>query len=74
MNYEQYPGLDAFLMEYPMQFSAELTATFTVSELLKGKVKDVDLMIESGYEEISEEDFTEMMKVLFGGGASEDDM
>lgn len=74
MNYEQYPGLDAFLMEYPMQFSAELTATFTVSELLKGKVKDVDLMIESGYEEISEEDFVEMMKVLFGGGASEDDM
>lgn len=74
LNLDTYPGLDAFPMEYPMKFSPEISATFTVDELLKGKVKDVDLMLESGYEEISEEDFGEMMKVLFGGGADEDDM
>ncbi|MCF0210916.1 MAG: hypothetical protein HUK18_06380 [Bacteroidales bacterium] len=74
MNFDLYPGLDAFPMEYTMQFSPELSATYTVVDLQKGKVKNVDMMLESGFEEISEEDFGEMMKVLFGGGASEEDM
>lgn len=72
-----YPGLDAFPMEYPVEFSAELSAIFTVSDLQKGKVKDVDVMVDSGYEEISQEDFSEMMNVLFGTGGEggdEDDM
>lgn len=73
-----YPGLDAFVMEYPMTVSQDLSAVFTVSELLKGKVKDVDLMLESGYEEVSEEDLTEMLRVIFsafgGGAADEEDM
>ncbi|MDO5760046.1 MAG: hypothetical protein Q4Q06_03370 [Bacteroidota bacterium] len=73
MDLENYPGLDAFPMEYPVEFSAELSATFTVSELQKGKVKDVDVMVDSGYEEISEEDFSDMIRVLFGGGGAEGD-
>ena len=72
-----YPGLDAFPMEYPLKFSDELSVTFTASELLKGKVKELDLMLETGYEEISGEDLNDMLKVLFGGGEDgedEDDM
>ncbi|GEM_PF-1243303 len=70
---EYYPGLDAFPMEYLYEVSSDLSATFTVVDLQKGKVKDVDVMIDSGYEEISQEDFSEMMKVLFGTGGEGDE-
>ncbi|MBR1775379.1 MAG: hypothetical protein IJ759_07660 [Bacteroidales bacterium] len=71
-----YPGLDAFPMEFPMQFSSELSITFTVTELQKGKASQADLMLETGYEEISKEDFQEWMQKLQGAaqeGAAEDD-
>lgn len=73
MDLTTYPGLDAFPMEYPLKFSDALSVTFTASELLKGKVKDTDLMLESGYEEISEEDLGDMLRVLFGGGGEDEE-
>ena len=59
-----------------MQFSSELSITFTVTELQKGKASQADLMLETGYEEISKEDFQEWMQKLQGAaqeGAAEDD-
>jgi hypothetical protein len=74
-----YPGLDAFPMEYPMQFSSELSATLSATELLEGKVKEEDLLLETGYEEVSKEDLQDMFKQIqkaYGGasGESDDDM
>lgn len=73
-----YPGLNAFPMEFPIQFSEEISLNMVAQEVKKGKVSQADLMLEDGYEEISEEDFQEWMQRLQnaqqGAGASEDDM
>ena len=61
-----YPGLDAFPVEFPVDFSPEVSVTFSIIELQKGKVSQADLMLESGYEEISKEDFQEWMEKLQG--------
>ena len=72
-----YAGLDAFPMEFPIQISPELTVTFAVTELLKGKASQADLMLESGYEEIAKEDFQDWIQKLIGaaqqGGQGDDD-
>ena len=76
-----YPGLDAFPMEFPIDITKEISVTFTVAELQKGKVSQAELLLESGYEEITKEDFQDWMKRLGtaseeGGaqGAGDDDM
>jgi hypothetical protein len=76
INLTEYPGLDAFPMEYPIKLSEELSVTLTASELLEGKVKEEDLLLETGYEEISKEDLNDMLKKLFsaGGEGGSDDM
>ncbi len=76
VNMYAYPGLDAFPMEYPIQLGEDLSVTLTASELLKNKVKEEDLMLETGYEEITAEDFQDMMQQLMKamGGGDEDDM
>lgn len=52
-----YPGLEAFPMEFPIDITPEISITFTVVELQKGKVSQAELLLESGYEEITKEDF-----------------
>lgn len=76
VNMYAYPGLDAFPMEYPIQLGEDLSVTLTASELLKNKVKEEDLMLETGYEEITTEDLQDMMQQLMKamGGGDEDDM
>lgn len=72
-----YPGLDAFPMEYPIKVTNEINVNLTASELLKGKVKEEDLLLETGYEEITEEDFQDMMETIkqaYGGGGDDDDI
>ncbi|MBQ7984693.1 MAG: hypothetical protein IJ250_03545 [Bacteroidales bacterium] len=63
-NMTYYPGLDAFPMEFTIDLSAELSILVTVTECLKGKASQADLMLESGYEEIAKEDFQEWMQRL----------
>ncbi len=76
-----YPGLEAFPMEFPIDITPEISITFTVVELQKGKVSQAELLLESGYEEITKEDFQDWMKRLGTGGeedgsqsADDDDM
>ncbi len=75
-----YPGLDAFPMEFPMELG-EMSVTLQVTEALKGKASQMDLMVESGYEELPQEDFIDIVKRLFGAmgqggedGGDDDDM
>ncbi|MBR1626423.1 MAG: hypothetical protein IJ681_04680 [Bacteroidales bacterium] len=68
-----YPGLDAFPMEFPVDFSPEISVTFSVSEVQKGKVSQKDLLLESGYEEITKEDFQEWMMKLQGAAPQGED-
>jgi hypothetical protein len=79
VNLSSYPGLDAFPMEYPIQLSNDLSVTLSASELQEDKVKEEDLMLETGFEEITSDDFKDMMQALqkaYGGaaGGSDDDM
>ncbi|MGP1514650.1 MAG: hypothetical protein ACTTJH_01690 [Bacteroidales bacterium] len=66
-----YPGLDAFPMEFPVELSPELSIVFSVVELQKGKVSQADLLLESGYEEISKVDFQEWIQKLQGASPQE---
>ncbi|MBO7277723.1 MAG: hypothetical protein J6U84_07165 [Bacteroidales bacterium] len=70
-----YPGLQAMPFEYTVQYAETLSCTFTAVEVIEGKVKKTDLLLETGYEELTMEEFQEKIQILqeaMGGGAEED--
>lgn len=72
MDLSNYPGLNAMPFEYTVQYSENLSATFTAVEVIEGKVKKTDLLLETGYEELTMEEFQEKIQILqeaMGGGA-----
>lgn len=71
-----YPGLKAMPFEYTVQYAETLSCTFTAVEVIDGKVKKTDLLLETGYEELTMEEFQEKIQILqeaMGGGAGSDD-
>ncbi|MDR1005655.1 MAG: hypothetical protein LBL74_02165 [Bacteroidales bacterium] len=77
MNLFFYTGLKAMPFEFKVEMKeAGITINFTASEVIDGKVKDTDLMLESDYEEQSQEEIEEIFNALIKamGGGGEDDI
>ena len=71
-----YPGLKGVPFEFPVELE-KYKITFTVSEIIEGKVKEADMLLPTGYEETSQEEFTEIINTIFeafGGGQGGDDI
>ncbi|MDR0789782.1 MAG: hypothetical protein LBO06_03190 [Bacteroidales bacterium] len=59
----------------PFEFTAEgqgVVVKYEVVELTPNNVKETEVLLESGYEEVTEEELQEMVSILNGGG--EDDI
>ncbi len=69
-----YPGLKAMPFVYSMELG-EITVTFTVAELTEGKIKNTEMLMEAGYDELTQEEFMEKLQSAMGGeaGGGEDD-
>lgn len=66
-----YPGLRGMPFQYRMEFTENLSGTFTVEEIIEGNVKETDILLPTDYEEITQEDFMDIMSTLqetMGGG------
>jgi len=59
-----FNGVKGVALEYSMNLGEGRQITLTASEIKKGKVKEVDMLLPSGYESISEKDFTELFKQI----------
>jgi hypothetical protein len=51
-------------MEYSINLGDGRQLTLTATEVKKGKVKEVDMLLPSGYENISTEDFTRLFEQI----------
>ncbi len=73
MDMVNYPGLKAMPFVYTMDFGPEagIACTFTVSELIEGKVKNTDMLMEAGYDELTQDEFMEKLQSAMGGAAGE---
>lgn len=68
---EHYPGLRGMPFQYSMDFTETLSATLTVEEVIEGNIKETDILLPTDYEEITQDDFMDMMSTLqeaMGGG------
>ena len=68
-----YPGLKAMPFEFSIDLNDKISCQFKVSELIEGKVKNTELIMEAGYEELTEEEFLEKLKSVSGEEGSGDE-
>lgn len=73
MDLMYYPGLKAMPFEFKIDLNDKISCQFTVSELTEGKVKNTELIMEAGYDELTEDEFLEKLKSVSGGEGSEDE-
>ena len=73
MDLMYYPGLKAMPFEFKIDLDDKISCQFTVSELTEGKVKNTELIMEAGYDELTEDEFLEKLKSVSGGEGSEDE-
>lgn len=73
MDLMYYPGLKAMPFEFKIDLDDKISCQFTVSELTEGKVKNTELIMEAGYDELTEEEFLEKLKSVSGGEESGDE-
>lgn len=68
-----YPGLKGMPFEFPVD-ADKFKIIFTASEIIEGKVKETDMLIPTGYQEQSQEEFKEILNIIFEaiGGGGED--
>ncbi len=59
-----FNGVKGVALEYAMNLGEGRQLTLTASEIKKGKVKEVDMLLPSGYESISDEDFTKLFEQI----------
>lgn len=74
MDLRSYPGLKAMAFEFPVDLQ-KFKVNFKVSEIIEGKVKEADMLLPVGFEEVTAEEFKEIINILMeamGGGASDD--
>ena len=67
MDLMYYPGLKAMPFEYKIELSEDIACIFKVVELIDGKVKNAEMILESGYEELTQEEFMEKLQSAMGG-------
>ncbi len=67
------PGLKAMPFEFSIDLNDKISCQFKVSELIEGKVKNTELIMEAGYEELTEEEFLEKLKSVSGEEGSGDE-
>lgn len=73
MDLMYYPGLKAMPFEFKIDLNDKISCQFTVSGLTEGKVKNTELIMEAGYDELTEEEFLEKLKSVSGGEESGDE-
>ena len=73
MDLMYYPGLKAMPFEFKIDLDDKISCQFTVSGLTEGKVKNTELIMEAGYDELTEDEFLEKLKSVSGGEGSEDE-
>lgn len=73
MDLMYYPGLKAMPFEFKIDLDDKISCQFTVSELTEGKVKNTELIMEAGYDELTEDEFLEKLKSVSGGEESGDE-
>ncbi|HHT03750.1 MAG TPA: hypothetical protein GX005_05435 [Bacteroidales bacterium] len=70
-----YPGLKGMPFEFPVDLD-KFQVTFKVSEIIEGgKVEKADMLLPTGYEEVTVEEFQEIIAILMeaiGGGQGDD--
>jgi hypothetical protein len=75
MDLSAYPGLKAMPFAYTMELKEQgIVIKYEVMELIQDKVKDTDVMLEAGYDEVTEEEIGEIFKTLMeaiGGGGDD---
>lgn len=59
-----FNGIKGVTLEYSMEIGEGRQITLTATEVKSGKVKEVDLLLPSGYESISQEDFGALFKQI----------
>ena len=59
-----FNGVKGVALEYSMDLGEGRQLTLTASEIKKGKVKEVDMLLPSGYESISNEEFTKLFEEI----------
>ena len=59
-----FNGVKGVAMEYSMDLGEGRQITLTASEIKKGKVKEVDMLLPSGYESISTEAFSKLFEQI----------
>ena len=59
-----FNGLKGVALEYVMNLGDGQQLTLTATEIKKGKVKEVDMLLPAGYDAISNEDFTALFKEI----------
>ena len=73
MDLMYYPGLKAMPFEFKIDLNDKISCQFKVSELTEGKVKNTELIMEAGYDELTEDEFLEKLKSVSGGEESGDE-
>lgn len=59
-----FQGIKGVALEYAMDLGEGRQITLTATEIKSGKVKEVDMLLPSGYEEISKEQFSALFKQI----------
>jgi len=59
-----FNGVKGVALEYSMNLGEGRQITLTANEIKKGKVKEVDMLLPSGYEKISTEEFTKLFEQI----------
>ena len=59
-----FNGIKGVAMEYSMDLGEGRQLTLTASEIKKGKVKEVDMLLPNGYEKLSEEEMQSLFKQI----------
>ena len=72
-----YPGLKGMPFEFPVDLD-KYKITFKVSEIIEGgKIEKADMLLPTGFEEVTIEEFQEIIAILMeamGGGGQGDDI
>jgi hypothetical protein len=72
-----YPGLPGMAFEFPVDLD-KYKIVFKVIEIIEGgKVEKADMLLPTGYEEVTMEEFQEIISIIvkeYGGGQESDDI
>lgn len=59
-----FNGIKGVPLKFEQQLGEGKAVTYTATDIVKGKVKDVDMLLPAGFKEATEEEFNQFMKEL----------